>query len=164
MLQNEIGEDNDNDGFIIPATPITPGPGGSPTSPVSPRGARHRSFSTSAPRRDRSELDGDRSISYSLFLSRYWNRFPQSITRVLGVYMTHFPCSPHNFRGRSRFGFRRNIRSDQRFRTNHWHATEVFGSGCLLIQQLSRDVLSREGHRIRPFHCIHQAQASTSGI
>ena len=58
MLQNDIGEENDNDGFIIPET------------------------------RDLSERDDDRFISYLRFLTKYWNCFPQHGTRDLGTFMT----------------------------------------------------------------------------
>ncbi|KAF9778765.1 hypothetical protein BJ322DRAFT_1114103 [Thelephora terrestris] len=84
MLQNDIREENDNDGFIIPVTPITPGPSASPTSPLSSRGTRQRGFSMSVPALDHSERNEDRLISYeNSFLPRYWNHFPQPLTRVL---------------------------------------------------------------------------------
>ena len=97
MLQNDIGEENDNDGFIVPITPITPGPGSSPTSPLSSQRMRHRGLSTSAPTRDRSERDGDRFISYLHFRSQYWNRFPQFITQTLGGCATCFSRNACNF-------------------------------------------------------------------
>jgi len=85
MLQNDITE-NDNDGFIIPATPITPAAGSSPTNPLSPRRTRSRGISMSVPTLDRTERGGEQFISYrQKFLSRYWNHFPQHITQVLGA-------------------------------------------------------------------------------
>jgi hypothetical protein len=97
MLQNDIGKETDNDGFIIPVSPITSGPGGSPTSPLSPRGTRPRGFSTTSPALKPSEHSADRFISFSHFLSRYWNHFPQSATRTLGAcaaYPTCDVCNP----------------------------------------------------------------------
>ena len=89
MLQNDIGKEADNDGFIIPVTPIMSGPGGSPTSPLSPRGIRPRGFSMSNPALESSKHSADRFISYPHFCSRYWNHLPQSATRTLGTYAVY---------------------------------------------------------------------------
>ena len=100
MLQNDIGEENDNDGFIIPIIP------GSSKSKTLSRRKQRKEFSADARETDDSEHDGDRFISYEKFLSRYWNRFNQSITQNLGTCMTtSSSCSTCNFWGRSRFGF-----------------------------------------------------------
>ena len=96
MLQNDMGKETDNDGFIIPVTPIMSGPGGSSTSPLSPRGTRHRGFSTSNPASEPSEYSADRFISYPHFLSQYWNHFPQTATRTLGTYAIYLACKVCN--------------------------------------------------------------------
>lgn len=96
MLQNDIGEENDNDGFIIPVASSTPGTGESAASPFPPRRTRPRGFSTSAPTRGLSERDDDRFISYLHFLSRYWNRLPQS---SLGVLMACSSCGVYSIFG-----------------------------------------------------------------
>jgi len=75
MLQNDIGEGNDNDGFIIPITHVP-----TPDSP---------------------EPSGDQFITYNHFLSRYWNRFPQPFTRLLGVCTMYPVNSLGNFGTRS---------------------------------------------------------------
>ena len=95
MLQNDIGKENDNDGFIIPMTPITPGACSSPTSPVSPRRTRPRGMSTNilAP-----SQGSERFISYLRFYSQYWNHFPQSVKRGLGACMTRTTCNVNNQR------------------------------------------------------------------
>ena len=78
MLQNDIGEENDNDGFIIPVTHV--------------------------PTPDNPEHDGDRFISYHHFRSQYWNHFPQSVTRLLGA-CTIYPVNKiGNFGTRPCFG------------------------------------------------------------
>ena len=89
MLQNDIGEENDNDGFIIPMSPVTPGAGSSTTSPLSPRRNRPRGVSMNLPSLDRTEGGGENFISYPRFLSQYWNHFPQPLTRALGTSMIH---------------------------------------------------------------------------
>ena len=155
MVQNDIGAENDNDGFIIPVNPITPGPCNSPTSPLFSRKTRRRGFSISAPTPGHSERDGDQFISYPTFLSRYWNHFPQQVTRVLGMCTPGLLRNPYNFGGRSGFGFWRNSGSDQRFRAGHRHTATVYRSGCLLIWQSSRDVFPHEGCCVRTFHRIH---------
>ena len=155
MVQNDIGAENDNDGFIVPVTPITPGPGHSPTSPLLSRRARRRGFSISAPTQGPSERDLDQFISYLTFLSRYWNHFPQPITRALGAYTTSLLKSAYNFGHRSGIGFWRNSGSDQRFRAGHRHTATVFKSGRLLIWQPSGDVFPHEGCCVRTFHRVH---------
>jgi len=75
MLQDDIGEGNDNDGFIIPITHV--------------------------PTPDNLEHGGDRFITYYHFLSRYWNHFPQPVTRLLGVCTMHPVNSLGNFGTRS---------------------------------------------------------------
>jgi len=71
MLQNDTSEENDNDGFIIPMSPVTPGPADSPTSPMS---AGHR-MSMNIRASTITECGGDRLITYLRFLSHYWNHF-----------------------------------------------------------------------------------------
>jgi len=99
MLQNDIGE-NDNDGFIVPVTPITPGAADSPTRPQSPRRNRPRGKLMTDPTLGRAEQSGEQFISYLHFLSRYWNHFPHSVTRVLGMCMMCHACSISNRGGR----------------------------------------------------------------
>ena len=99
MLQNDIGKTNENDMFIVPVTSITPGAGNPPTSPLSPQRTRHRGASTSVPTPDHAERGGERFISYPHFLSRYWNDFPYSLTRGLGV-CTKCPAYSISNRGR----------------------------------------------------------------
>lgn len=78
MLQNDIGEGNNNDGFIIPMAHV--------------------------PTPDNPEPSGDRFITYNDFRSRYWNRFPQSVTWLLGVCTMYPVNSLGNFGIRSCFG------------------------------------------------------------
>ena len=115
MLQNDIGEDNDNDGFIIPMTPITPAAGTSPTNLLSPWRPQPRRTPTNIPTSDYTEQGGEGFISYQHFLSQYWKHLPQSLTCGLGVYIIYllFPIS--NFGARSCFGFWSDSGSHQRF-------------------------------------------------
>ena len=145
MLQNDIGNENDNGRFIVPGIPD------SSKSKTSSRGGRHKGFSTYARETDDSGHDGGRFISYEKFRSRYWNRFDQSITQDLGMCVIPSSCGVCNFWGRSRAGFQRNFRGDQRFRASHWHATTVFRSGYLLVSRSPGNVRSREGRHIRAF-------------
>jgi hypothetical protein len=79
MLQNDIGEENDNDGFIIP-DPNHTRAGSSPTSPLSQRPEPRRI--TNIPTPDL-EHGGDQVYLLPTLLSQYWNHFPQSTTRAL---------------------------------------------------------------------------------
>jgi len=89
MLQNDIGEDNDNDGFIIPMTPITPGAGSSATGPPSPWRSRSRRLQKSFP----TEQGSEPPITYQHFHSHYWHHFPQFLTKDLGVWIMYLICS-----------------------------------------------------------------------
>jgi hypothetical protein len=154
MLQSDIGE-NGNDGFIDTTTPITPAAGSSRQ-----RKTRRKWVSKGVP----TERSGGRFISYLRFLSGYWNHLPQLVTRNLGACTTCLVCSISNRRVRPRFGFWRDSGGYQRFRKNHRHAAQVFGSRYLLIQWSSRNVLLCEGGCIRSFHRIHQAKAKAPGV
>lgn len=115
MLQNDIGEDTDNDGFIIPMTPVTPVAGGSLTSPLSPRRSRPRRTPTNVPTPDYTEQGGEGFISYRHFQSQYWKHLPQSLTWGLGVYTIYLTFTISNFWTRSCFGLWSDSRSHQRF-------------------------------------------------
>lgn len=140
MLQNDIGEENDNDGFIIPMTPMTPGTG---DSPGSLRRTRYRGTSTGASSLDRTERGGEGFISYQRFLSGYWSHFPHSVTRVLGVYTAYPACSIGNRGTRSCFDFWRDSWGYQGFRGNYRHAAQVFRPRRLPIRRPSGSVSSR---------------------
>ena len=95
MLQNDIGEDNNNDGFIIPMTPITPAADSSPISPLSSQRPQPRRTPANIPTSDYTERGGEGFISYRHFLSQYWKHLPQSLTCGLGVCIIYlvFPIS-----------------------------------------------------------------------
>lgn len=97
MLQNDIPEENDNDGFIIPMTPIMPGVDSTPTSPLSPRRTRPRGMSTNALTSCHTGRSDERFISFEHFRTRYWNHLPQSITRVLGTCTVYLRCNISNW-------------------------------------------------------------------
>ena len=115
MLQNDIGEDNDNDGFIIPVTPITPVVGSSAKSPLSPWRSQLRRTPKNIPTPDYTEQGGEGFISYRHFRSQYWKHLPQSLTWGLGVYTIYLVLIIGNFGTRSCFGFWSDSGSYQRF-------------------------------------------------
>lgn len=164
MLQNDIRGENENDGFIVPVAPITPGAGNSPTSPLSPRRNRLRGMSASIHIQGHDERGAEPFISYLHFLSRYWNHFPHSVTRILGACVTSPVWSISNWAGRSRFGFWRDPGGHQGLRKGNRRSAQVFRPGYLLVHWSPRNILPREGDRIRPFHRVHQAKTSTPGV
>jgi len=164
MLQNDIGENNDNDGFIIPMTPITPAAGNSPTSPLSPRRSRPRRTSKYIPTPDYTEQGGEGFISYRHFRWQYWDHLPQSLTWGLGVYTIYLALIIGNFWGRSCFGFWSDSGGYQRFWRGHWHTAEVFGPRCLPIHQQSRSTSPYKGSHLWPFHCIYQDKTTIPGV
>ena len=83
MLQNDIGQGNDNDGFIIPTAHV-PDEAVSPTSPTSPRKSRLRAGSWSASSSDYMQQFRRGFVSYGEFLTSYWDHLPQTFTRALG--------------------------------------------------------------------------------
>lgn len=84
MLQNDIGRGNDNDGFIIPKTPVFDDEATSPTSPTSPWKLRHRAGSRSMSSSDYMQQSRKNFVSYGEFLTSYWDHLPQTFTRLLG--------------------------------------------------------------------------------
>ena len=84
MLQNDIGQDNHNDGFIIPKTHILGDEVAPPTSPTSPRKSRFRAGSGSTSSSDYMQQFRRGFVSYGEFLASYWDHLPQTFTRGLG--------------------------------------------------------------------------------
>ena len=84
MLQNDIRRGNDNDGFIIPKTPVYDDEAASPTSPTSPRQFRLRAGSGSVSSSDYMQQSRKNFVSYGEFLTSYWDHLPQTFTRLLG--------------------------------------------------------------------------------
>ena len=81
MLQNDIGQGDHNDGFIIPVLgdEVT-----SPTSPTSPRKSRLRAESRSISASDYAQEFRRTFVSYREFLASYWDHLPQTLNRALG--------------------------------------------------------------------------------
>jgi hypothetical protein len=84
MLQNDIGRGNNNDSFVIPNARVTGDEATSPTSPTLPRTSRLRAGSGILSSSDYMQQSRKNFVSYSVFLASYWDRLPQSLTRVLG--------------------------------------------------------------------------------
>jgi len=84
MLQNDIGQDNDNDGFIIPKAHAPGDEVTSPTSPTSPWKSRLRAVSRSGSSSDYMQQFRKSFVSYGEFLVSYWDHLPQTFTRGLG--------------------------------------------------------------------------------
>jgi hypothetical protein len=84
MLQNDIGQGNDNDGLIIPKTHVLGDEAASPTSPTSPRKSRLRAGSEIASPSDYMQQFRRNFVSYGVFLASYWDHLPQTYTRTLG--------------------------------------------------------------------------------
>jgi len=84
MLQNDIGRGNDSDGLITPKTDVFGDELDSPTSPTSPRGSRPHAGFGSASSSDYMQQFRRDFVSYGEFLASYWDRLPQTLTRVLG--------------------------------------------------------------------------------
>ena len=74
MLQNDIKRGNHNHGFMVPGTRAPRDEAAFPTSPTSARRPRLHAGSGST----------SKFVSYSEFLASYWDRLPQTVTRVLG--------------------------------------------------------------------------------
>ena len=84
MLQNDVGEGNDNDGFIIPKTHVLGDKATSPTSSTSPQKSRLRAKSGSMYSSDYTHQLRRNFVSYGVFLASYWDHLPQTFTRALG--------------------------------------------------------------------------------
>jgi len=84
MLHNDIGQGNNNDGFIVPKALIRGDEVTSPTSPTSPWKSRLRAISLSASSSDYMQRFRSNFVSYGEFLAYYWDHLPQTITRGLG--------------------------------------------------------------------------------
>ena len=84
MLQNDIRQGNYSNGFIMPETHVLGDEATSPTSPTSPRMSRLRAGSGTLSSSDYMQQSRKNFVSYSAFLASYWDRFPQTLTRVLG--------------------------------------------------------------------------------
>lgn len=93
MLQNDIGEGNVNDGFVVPKTPAAEDVMNSPESPLSPVKSRFRAGSRSVLSSDYMRQSRQNFVSYDEFLASYWAHLPQTYTRVLGK-GTSFTFSP----------------------------------------------------------------------
>src|SRR5882757_8983011 len=83
MLQNDIREENDNDGFVVPKTSATEDVTVSPRSPTSPLKSRFRAGSRSV-LSSNMQRSHQNFISYGEFLASYWVHLPQTFTRGLG--------------------------------------------------------------------------------
>ena len=84
MLQNDIGRDNDNDGFIIPRTHALGDEVTHPTSPTAPWKSRLRAVSQGGSSSDYMQQFRKSFVSYGEFLVSYWDHLPQNFTRGLG--------------------------------------------------------------------------------
>ena len=84
MLQNDIRQGSHNDGFIIPESHVLEDEATSPTSPTSPRMSRLRAGSGILSSSDYMQQSRRNFVSYNVFLASYWDRLPQTLTRVLG--------------------------------------------------------------------------------
>ena len=84
MLQNDVRERNDNDGFVIPKTHVLGEEATSPTSPTSPWKSRLRAGSGSTSSSDYMQQFRRNFVSYGEFLTSYWDHLPQTFTRILG--------------------------------------------------------------------------------
>ena len=91
MLQNDIGKNNNNDGFIIPMAPMTPGADSSATGPPSPWRSHARRAQMKFPTGQGSEPP----ITYEYFQSHYWHHFPQFLTKDLGMCTIYLTCTIH---------------------------------------------------------------------
>jgi len=84
MLQNDIRLGSHNNSFITPETDVLGDEATSSTSPTSPRMPRLRAGSGVLSSSDYMQQSRKNFVSYSVFLSSYWDRLPQTLTRVLG--------------------------------------------------------------------------------
>ena len=84
MLQNDIRQGSDNDGFIIPKMDVNEDDTTSPSSPVFPWKSRLRGGSVGTSSSDYMQQFRRNFVSYGEFLSSYWDHLPQTFTRVLG--------------------------------------------------------------------------------
>lgn len=84
MLQNDISQGNDNDGFVIPKMHAIDDEATSPTSPVSPWKSRQRGESVGTSSCDYMQKSRRNFVSYGEFLTSYWDHLPQTLTRLLG--------------------------------------------------------------------------------
>ena len=84
MLQNDIRQCNNNDGFIIPKTHVLGDEETCSTSPTSPRKSRLRAGSGSVSSSDYMQQSRRGFVSYGEFLAAYWDHLPQTLTRALG--------------------------------------------------------------------------------
>ena len=84
MLQNDIRRGNHNESFIPPETHVLQDEAASPTSPTSPRMSRLRAGSGILSSSDYMQQSRKNFVSYNVFLASYWDRLPQTLTRVLG--------------------------------------------------------------------------------
>lgn len=84
MLQNDIKQGNDNDGFIIPNMHATEDEPTSPTSPAFPWKSRLRGETVGTSSSDYMQQFRRNFVSYGEFLASYWDHLPQTFTRVLG--------------------------------------------------------------------------------
>ena len=84
MLQNDIKEGNNEDGFVVPMTPAIGDVAISPRSPTSPVKSRFRTGSSSVSSSDYMQQFRQSFVSYRKFFPSYWIHFPQTLTRTLG--------------------------------------------------------------------------------
>jgi len=80
MLQNDIEQANHGDGLIIPKTYTLRNEAASPTTPISPQKSRFGILSSS----NYTQQPHGNFVSYSIFLTSYWDHFPQTLTQGLG--------------------------------------------------------------------------------
>ena len=84
MLQNDIGQDNDNDGFIIPKMHVLGDEATSPTGSTSRWKSRLHAGSGITSSSDYMQQFRRNFVSYGVFLASYWDHLPQTFTRALG--------------------------------------------------------------------------------
>ena len=84
MLQGDIRQCNNNDGFIVPKAHVLGDEATSPTSLTLPRKSRLHAGSGSVSSSDYMQQSRRGFVSYGEFLAGYWDHLPQTLTRAPG--------------------------------------------------------------------------------
>jgi len=84
MLQNDIIQGNHNDNFTLPEVHALEDEATSPATPTLPPMSRLRAGFGSMSSSDYMQLSRRNFVSYGVFLTSYWDRLPQNLTRALG--------------------------------------------------------------------------------
>jgi len=86
MLENDAGQGNRHDNFVIPRAHVHGDEGTSPTSSALTRKSRLHAGSGSGNISSSDYMQQSRRnfVSYGEFLASYWDHLPQALTRGLG--------------------------------------------------------------------------------